>query len=163
MIRIIDGNLLDAQVDIIAHQVNCIENFNSGVAKAIRDYNEEVYQDYLLYCYLTEKYCAHGVSDLLGDIRICYLDNERFCVSMFAQLSEKQYTDLDAFAECLCRIKAQLPPITKENGIERQTSIAFPYKIGCVRGGADWDEVYQLIEDILGDDYDIQLWRLDCG
>ena len=37
MVRIIEGDLMNAQCDIIAHQVNCQGAFNSGVAKAIRD------------------------------------------------------------------------------------------------------------------------------
>ena len=34
------------------------------------------------------------------------------------------------------------------------------YKIGCVRGGADWEVVYKIIEEELKD-YDVELWRLD--
>ena len=40
MIKIIDGDLLTSNTDIIAHQVNCKGAFNSGVAKAIRDYDK---------------------------------------------------------------------------------------------------------------------------
>lgn len=32
-----DGDLLTAKTDIIAHQVNCIGAFNSGVAACIRN------------------------------------------------------------------------------------------------------------------------------
>ena len=46
MIKIIDGDLLTSNTDIIAHQVNCKGAFNSGVAKAIRDYDVQVYKDY---------------------------------------------------------------------------------------------------------------------
>ena len=48
MIKIIDGNLLDAKTDIIAHQVNCQGAFNSGVAKAIREFDECIYNDWVL-------------------------------------------------------------------------------------------------------------------
>ena len=27
-------------------------------------------------------------------------------------------------------------------------TIAMPYKIGCVRGGANWDEVYAIIQEV---------------
>ena len=32
-----DGDLLTAKTDIIAHQVNCIGAFNSGIAACIKD------------------------------------------------------------------------------------------------------------------------------
>lgn len=33
--------------------------------------------------------------------------------------------------------------------------IAMPYKIGCCRGGADWDKVYKMIEEI----FQIVMWN----
>lgn len=41
-----------------------------------------------------------------------------------------------------------------------QISVALPYKIGCGRGGADWEVVYKIIEEELKD-YDVELWRFD--
>ena len=40
-----------------------------------------------------------------------------------------------------------------------------PYKIGCARGGADWDkEVFPMIRLIfLESDIDIELWKLPEG
>lgn len=50
MIKIIDGDLLASKTDIIAHQVNCKGAFNSGVARAIREYDVQVFHDYRAYC-----------------------------------------------------------------------------------------------------------------
>ena len=36
-----------------------------------------------------------------------------------------------------------------------------PYKIGCCRGGADWNIVYEMIEEIFSDDCEVELWKLD--
>ena len=41
MIRIIEGNIVDAQTDYIIHQVNCQGEMNTGVAKALRDYEQQ--------------------------------------------------------------------------------------------------------------------------
>ena len=40
--------------------------------------------------------------------------------------------------------------------------IAMPYKIGCDRGGANWDEVYSMMQKIL-DKFDthVELWKLN--
>ena len=37
--------------------------------------------------------------------------------------------------------------------------VAMPYKIGCVRGGADWETVKKII-DVTFQDVDVELWRL---
>ena len=42
------------------------------------------------------------------------------------------------------------------------SKIAMPYKIGCCRGGANWADVYKMIEDIFVD-CEVELWRLDKG
>lgn len=35
-----------------------------------------------------------------------------------------------------------------------------PYKIGCDRGGADWNEVFNLIQQEFNSDVQIELWKL---
>lgn len=54
MIRIIEGNIVDAQTDYIIHQVNCQGEMNTGVAKALRDYDEGIYIHYRNVCKLRE-------------------------------------------------------------------------------------------------------------
>lgn len=41
-------------------------------------------------------------------------------------------------------------------------SVAMPYKIGSVRGGANWDDVFELIKGVFAE-IDVELWRLDRG
>ena len=83
--------------------------------------------------------------------------------SMFAQdkygYDGKQYTDLGAFIECLRRFKANWPAWVEECDEIRNTTVALPYKIGCGRGGADWEnDIYPIIKREL-EDYDVELWR----
>ena len=54
MIKIIEGNIVDAQTDYIIHQVNCQGEMNTGVAKALRDYDEGIYIHYRNVCKLRE-------------------------------------------------------------------------------------------------------------
>lgn len=76
-------------------------------------------------------------------------------MNIYAQYSYgnngSRYTDYLAFikslsqALCLCNSDA-----------------ALPYNIGCVRGGADWNKIYQVIELCAIDfSYDIYLYRKD--
>lgn len=46
MIKIIEGNIVNAKTDFIIHQVNCQGVMGSGVAKALRDYDEGIYKHY---------------------------------------------------------------------------------------------------------------------
>lgn len=158
MIKIIDGNLLDAKTNIIAHQVNCQGVFNSGVAKAIREFDESIYDDYKM---LVEYAKEFNIS-LLGKISFVLSEkSNQLFINMFAQdkygYDGKQYTNINAFIECIHNIRNLMED-------KNLTSIAFPYKIGCVRGGADWDVIYNIIKTELSDKgYNVEFWRLDLG
>ena len=45
-------------------------------------------------------------------------------------------------------------------GKQDNSKVAMPYKIGCVRGGADWSVVEPMIEEIFKDVH-CELWKLD--
>ena len=43
-------------------------------------------------------------------------------------------------------------------------TIAFPYKIGSVRGGANWEIIYKMIEEVFKDtNINVEIWRYDNG
>ena len=88
--------------------------------------------------------------------------NEKFVCNMFAQSNYgydgKQYTDINALRECFTKLYELL----HEKNNNYMSKIAMPYKIGCCRGGANWADVYKMIEDIFVD-CEVELWRLDKG
>ena len=140
MIRYVKGDITNSNCDIICHQVNCQGAMNSGVAKAIREKWPEVYVNYKFWCDI------NAAEDLLSREQMILVDYEpdRYVVNMFAQLNYgydgKRYTSYDAFWNCLNELKQEMP--------EDATSIAFPYKIGCVRGGANWKIIRAMIEEV---------------
>ena len=152
MIHEIKGNLLDTNCQYICHQVNCQGKMNSGVAKAIRDKWPEVYTQYL------QKYVdADGYADeLLGEIQHVPVSNLQCVINMFAQqyygYDGHRYTSYDAFWSCVNRIAVTVPV---------GSSLAFPGRIGCVRGGANWDVIKNMIEVVLGKDYDVFIYYLE--
>lgn len=153
-VKIIQGNILESKADIICHQVNCIGKMNSGVAKAIREKWPCVFIAYQT-MYETEV-------DLLGRIQPVYIGTEdgrdRAVINMFAQYNYgydgRRYTSYDAFWSCLGEIKKYITP---------GKTIAFPYNIGCMRGGANWEVIKTMIIEVLGEDYKIEFWRYDNG
>ena len=74
---------------------------------------------------------------------------------MFAQdgygYNGKRYTSYDAFWNCLNEIKMKVPD---------GETIAFPYKIGSDRGGANWEIIRTMIQNILTNK-NIYIYRLE--
>lgn len=167
MIKIIDGDLLNTDAKIICHQVNCKGKMGSGVALHIRNKYSHVFDEY-------SKICS---SEMLGKVQLVpvheeYVEidpgniaipsNEQYICNMFSQdnygYDGQKYTSLEAIRKCFETVK--MLTLSKNNLYGAK--IAMPYKIGCVRGGADWNEVYAIIEEVFKD-CDVELWRLDKG
>lgn len=152
MIKIIDGDLLSSNADIIAHQVNCQSKMNSGVAKEIRKKYPEVFDEYRLFCstFIDKE-------SLLGNCQIIVTHDGKCIANLFGQLGYgydgKQHTDLDALEKSMVCLKSYF---------NKDKTIAFPYGLGSVRGGARWEDVYRMIDTVF-DGYNVELWRLDKG
>lgn len=163
MIKVIDGDLLTSGADIICHQVNCQGKMNSGVAKQIREKWPEVFESYRKFVNdITQLYDSEK---LLGECQIVYTLDYKYVINLFAQnnfgYDGKQYTDMDALKECLLKLRDFLNYLIQEKGIQKEEiRIAIPWKIGCVRGGANWTDVYSMIHFIF-EEYNVELWRLD--
>ena len=157
MIKIIEGNLFDTTAPVIAHQVNCKGVMGSGVAKQVKKYDQLVFEQYRDLCY------ANYSKVLLGMAQPCYSKVlSKFIVNLFGQESygtdRQHYTDISALFQAMCGLRYFMVG-------RKDLRIAMPYKIGCARGGADWDkEVFPMIKLIfLETDIDIELWKLPEG
>lgn len=165
MVTFHNGNILNSGANYICHQVNCRGAMNSGVAKAIRNEYPNVFTEY----HKCAKDIDIGFGDMqlswehmLGHIQIIPVSKNAIgkgCViNMFAQngygYDGRRYTSYDAFWSCLGEIKNNVIP-----GI----TIAFPARIGCVRGGANWNVILTMIEEVLGTDYNVEIWNYDKG
>lgn len=154
MIKILDGDLLESNATIIAHQVNCQGKFNSGVAKQVRTKYPEVYFEYKRLCDKHSKL----KETLLGNCQIIGISDGKYIANLFGQLGYgydgKQYTNMNA-------LKLAMMKLCLSINCENKT-IAFPYGLGSVRGGAKWEDVYELIEEVFKD-YNVEIWRLDKG
>ena len=166
MIKVIDGDLFDSTARFIVHQVNCQGKMGSGVALQVKQKFPHVYDEY-------RKICSN---DMLGNIQIVpvnpkYIgipsgslvpDNKQFIINAFAQdkygYDGKLYTSIDALQSCFNKICSKL----WEKNCNWNASVAMPYKIGCCRGGADWNKVFQIIQRTFKNN-NIELWRLDKG
>ncbi len=144
MIRIVDGDLLNATAEYICHQVNCMGVMGSGVAKQIRTKWPCVYQSYHN---AVEKYSKeHGREELLGKIQFVKVTDKTKVVNMFGQFSYGRdgavHTDIEALKKCFYTLKNRVKP---------GETIAMPYRIGCGLGGGDWGAVVDVLVNIFSD------------
>ena len=167
MINFRNGNLLDADVEYICHQVNCQGRMGSGIAKSIRERWPVVYDEYKAKYDNTEddilRNCssfefAPDVSEvLLGDTQFVLVGDNKTVVNMFGQqyygYDGKRYTSYDAFWSCLGKIREFVPVGAK---------IGFPDHIGCGLGGANWEVIKTMIWEALSEDYDVYIYKLEA-
>lgn len=155
MIEVIKGNLLTAQVNIIAHQVNCKGVMGAGIAKQIKTMYPNTFQQYT-------QLCNKRPSQLLGHNLYTAESNKlgRIIVAnMFAQESYGRnsiHTNYDALKSCLRKLNKAANDLASR-GLPHK--IGMPYHIGCGLGGGDWSVVMPIIEKEL-DEFEVFLYHL---
>jgi hypothetical protein len=147
MIKHIKCDIFESGADVILHQVNCQGVMGSGIAKTVKEKFPNVYQNYKYLCdVVTEP------KNLLGHVQPCAIDVEtekEFCVVIFNLFAQenygydgKCYTDYVALRKCIELVKE----VCAEDDV-----VAFPYLMGCHRGGGDWSIVHKMIEEVFAD------------
>lgn len=140
IVKIVEGDILNAKEEYIAHQCNCVTKNGKGLSKAI--FSKYPFSD--VYSNRTE-YSVPGTVLISSD------DNEfHKIISLFAQYVcgkpyykkyyPKKYDDtyenrLLWFEKCLYRLH--------EQGIK---TIAVPYGIGCGLAGGKWENYKKILE-----------------
>lgn len=140
MIRYLQCDVLDTYAAIVAHQVNCMGVMGSGVASKVKRKYPHAYEMYKELCDANSHYRV----GLLGTVQCCPVSVNPdgtpriYVANMFGQLDYgrskyKVYTDYAALRQCFHTL-AEFA--TKHNKV-----IAMPFKIGCVRGNGNWENV----------------------
>lgn len=156
-----EGDLLDAQTDVIAHQVNCKGVMGSGVAKQIKEKWPNVfnaYEEYLRMCDWDKSFYVK--SNALGKCLMVNVSSNstKYIANLFGQhlygMDGKRYTSYDDIYDALTNLAVQM----MDNG---QESVAIPYKMSSDRGGADWNVILAMIESVFKNtDIIIEIWKL---
>ncbi|ODA08255.1 macro domain-containing protein [Paenibacillus polymyxa] len=148
MIKIIEGNLLNATEDIIGHQTNTKGVWGSGVAKSIKDKYPHTYPTYCAVC-------SDFGDRLLGDCWTIRANENKIIANLFGQTNYGRdknmvYTKYDALKLSLESLEYR----AKKFG----WSVALPYNIGCGLANGDWNIVYEIIDEVFRD-YEVTLYR----
>ena len=157
MIKTVNGDLLQSNLPLIAHQTNCLGVMGAGIAKTIKNKWSIVYTQYIDKC----RHYNYS-KDLLGKCQVCVTEDEpiKFVANLFGEYSftesvapfENRHTDYDALKKSLLHLKA----ICENTEI---TKIGIPYKLGCGLAGGDWDGVvYPMLQELFANDSTITLY-----
>jgi O-acetyl-ADP-ribose deacetylase (regulator of RNase III) len=148
MVKLIKGNLFESDADIIAHGVNCVGGFRSGIAGQIAKLYPEVKEQYLK---------QHEIDGWkLGDVQFVPTMDGTIIANCATQKEyyprDKVHADYYAIRSCMEQVKffAQLG--------NQKNSIAIP-KIGCGLAGGDWKIVSRILEEVFTD-HDVHVYHL---
>jgi len=139
-LRIIQGDIIEAEEPLIIHQVNCQDVMGSGVARALYEKWPEVKKSYHEFC------SKIPIEDRLGSCDVA-IGGDKYVINAFSQFTfgtSGQHTDYSAVRNCFLLAKVLMHHV----GID---TIAIPYNYGCGLGGGDWSVIEGLIEEIFGD------------
>lgn len=152
------SDLLEANVDIIAHQVNCKGVMGAGLARQIREKYPDVYERYKDLCNRPE-YRGGNSELLLGRCQIIEVNQAskpKFVLNLFAQNDygrQGVYTNYIAFASCMVQINDFC------NSFNHRLTVGMPYGIGCGLAGGDLLKTLFIINQTITD-ADVELYKL---
>lgn len=142
MIKEIQKDVTTVERGIVLHQVNCLGVMGSGVALAIKNKWPKVYERY------AELHAQYSFQPwkLLGKPQIVTIDEGLSVANLFGQYdcgAGQRFTEYGSLAISFFDLNDIL---------YHYEDIYIPYKMGCDRGGGDWNIVSNMIETLLDND-----------
>lgn len=139
------GDLLDAEADVIAQQVNCSNAMGSGLALAILNKYPKVKAEFHQFSYFKLP------QELLGECQLVEVaENSKWVANLFGQLNYGRlanqgvvYTDYGALNLAIQNLYSTLK--RWEENTQNKYTVAFPKYLGCGLAGGDWDIVKKVI------------------
>ena len=162
MIHLQYGDLLESDADIIAHQVNCQGVMGSGVAKQIRNRFPQAY----IWYRRTVMADYNNREKLLGTMQYVLIQQTppKYIANLFGQYDygsmggrTEPFTSYSSLKSALLQLSEFADNLSAV--LNRKVKIALPFKIGCARGGGDWEIVKNIINETLSDQ-DVTLYQL---
>lgn len=140
------GNLLETDVYLIAHQVNCLGMMGGGVARQIK---EKWYRVYIEYKNYIKSYENNNQKSPLGTSCSSVI-GDHLIINIFGQEDVSRnscMTDYNAVRTAFEDFISEYRKLHRMPN-DAQLQIAIPYKFGCGLAGGDWNIMTELLEDI---------------
>lgn len=133
------GNLVKEPLDAFIHQANCFNTMGSGVAKEVRETYPEVYE--------ADCRTIKGDANKLGTFSFAKTSDGKIGYNLYSQFNfgydGKRYTSYEAMRHGLEQIRDHIKVNLKPNA-----KVGIPCRMGCARGGGDWNEVSRIINEV---------------
>ena len=145
-VLVLEKNIFLSKQQIIGHQTNCFGVMGAGVAKIIKNKYPEIMPEY-------KKYCSYG-KEILGTAQMIETRTGLVIANLFGQYtygtSKKQTINKN--------LKSAL--IQMRNYAEKnRLSCCLPFNIGCCLAGGDWNEIYEIIQEVFKD-FPVVLYKI---
>lgn len=139
MVIIKEGSLLEAEEDILIHQVNIDGIMGGGVARQLADQYPGLEKYYSEFC----KRKNNNYKNLRGEVCFYLTEDNKVIANIFSQ--DKDFnTDYEAMKMCLEKVR--------KNADINNLTMALPFKIGCGIANGDWEIVSEIINKAFKDD-----------
>lgn len=138
MIKLIEGDLLQASEQYIAHQTNCVTiGPAAGLAKLL--FQKYPYSDVY----------QNRIGDSVPGTISVHGDGvkERFVINMYAQYYPGKGNEVFLNDTRQAREKYFINSLKEISKISNIQSIAFPYQIGCGLAGGKWENYLNMLQD----------------
>lgn len=156
VVKYFDGDLLDANVDFIFHQVNCEGIMGAGIAKMIKAKWPKVFNEYKSYVNNSYhdkdlyKVMRYEGDYLMVDITEYAHTKASHVVNVFGQINiserDGRCTKYDLVLNALERFCAMnFGLFQKDKTLDKKIILGFPYKFGCGLARGDWRIMEPLI------------------
>lgn len=129
MIKMVYGDALKNDCDVLCHQVNLQGVMGGGIALQIARAYPKVEKEYIEY-----------EPKKLGEV--CFSSAESYVVANCFSQNQYVETDYVALKTCMQKVLNYMD----ENGFK---SVAFPYRYGCGIANGDWSKVLSIIAEVL--------------
>ncbi len=149
MIHIQQGDLLQSDCTVIAHQCNCFATMGAGIAKQIKQRYPEAYEADRNFP------IPIGSRKRLGHFSKARVGN-RLIYNLYGQYryGRGKHTELTMLEKA---VRSMLEDLKEHEG-----KIGFPYRIGAGLAGGDWNEIEEMLERCSEEfERNLYLYRLD--
>lgn len=145
-----NGDIFNSTVQVIVHQCNAQGIMGSGIAVQVKNKYPHVYELYRKA--ILGEYLQLGQCQLINS----HEEKTRYICNLVGQglfgYDGNRYTNYEAFYTGLTMLAEKMRMFNL-------TSVAFPYNIGCCRGGASWNVIYAMIKDVFGEEFEVEIWK----
>ncbi len=148
MIKLIEGDLLEANEQYIAHQTNCVTvGKAAGLAEKI--FNKYPYSD--VYTSRVDNSSPGSISIHGDGVK------SRYIINMYAQYYPGKFNNLFEKDTQQQREGYFLQSLEEISRISNIKSIAMPYEIGCGLAGGKWESYLNMLQDFADKNPNINL------